>query len=151
MPPPTWDVPIGEAPPDGLEQLRRLAVRFERDLRHTIDYEIRCSAFEDGDHLIFRAIWPPTIQQDLYCVPEWEEADTAVKVMDALQWSDFFDYVTDPWPRCPIHPDSTHSLTAKRFGRSAWWVCPSTGERTTPVGTLGDPTDEPTDEPTRGT
>jgi hypothetical protein len=94
-------MPIGEAPPDGLEQLRLLAVRFERDLRHTLDDEIRCSAFEDGDHLIFRAI-------------------------------------------CPIHPDSTHSLTAKRFGRSAWWVCPSTGERTTPVGTLGDPTDEPT-------
>jgi hypothetical protein len=31
---------------------------FERDLRHTLDDEIRCSAFEDGDHLIFRAICP---------------------------------------------------------------------------------------------
>jgi hypothetical protein len=116
--------------------LQRVAAVVERDLRRTLDDNIRCSAFESDDQLIVRAIWPPTIQQDLYCVPEWNEADTAAKVLDALQWSDFFDFVTTPWPRCPIHRGSTHSLTASRFGNNAWWVCPESGQRTTTVGDL---------------
>ena len=136
---PSWVEPADECPPHALEMLWRVAKLIERDLRLTLDPAIECSAFEEGEGLFVRAIWPPTIQQDLWAVPDWNEATTVTRVVWSLQWSDFFDLYYDPWPRCALHPDSTHSMEAKRFGDKAWWICPESGMRTTPVGALASP------------
>jgi hypothetical protein len=135
---PQWVDPVDECPPDPLGMLRRVAIVIAQDLRSTLAPDIECSAFEDPEgHVVLRAVWPPTIQQDLWPLPGWNEAVTVVRTIDRLQWSDFFDFYYDPWPLCLVHPASTHSMTAKAFGETAWWVWPETGKRTVPVGELG--------------
>jgi hypothetical protein len=137
---PDWVDPVDECPPDALGMLRRVVLLVEKDLRTSLDAHIECSAFEDerGD-VVVRAIWPPTIQQDLWPLPDWDEAVTATRVIDRLQWSDFFDFYYEPWPVCSFHPSSTHSMTAKPFSGQAWWVCPHSGKRAAPVGELPAP------------
>jgi hypothetical protein len=134
---PHWVDPVDECPPDPLSMLRRVAVLIETDLRSTLDANIECSAFEDTEgHVVLRAVWPPTIQQDLWPLPDWNEAITVARAIDRLQWSDFFDLCYEPWPVCLVHATSTHSMAAKAFGGTAWWICPETGKRTVPVGQL---------------
>jgi hypothetical protein len=120
---PRWVEPVDECPPEPLAMVERVAALIEPDLRLTLDPAIECSAFEDGrgkaQAFFLRAIWPPTIQQDIHVLPDWNEAITVVRALERLQDSDFFDYYVDPWPRCSFHPDSTHSMEARASGETA--------------------------------
>lgn len=141
---PPFHVPVDEEPPDDLEIVQRVAPLIERDLRLTLDGAIRCRVLgKDRGQVVFRATWPPEIRQDLWVVVEWSDAATIAKVVDALQESDFFDFYVEPWPRCGVHPDSTHSMTVREFRSGAWWICPHTGRRTSPVGSLAVTDDGP--------
>jgi hypothetical protein len=133
---PQWKDPVEERPPDALEMLDRAAGLLQQDLQRTLDPRIECSAFLKGEGFYVRAVWPPLIRQDLCLWPVWDEAITIARVVEGLQESDFFDFTVDPWPRCALHPDSTHSMTVRRFRTGAWWICPDTGKRTAPVGSL---------------
>jgi hypothetical protein len=106
----------------------RVAQRIESDLVKLADPPIRVHVVADnGDplsaHLEVR-------HPDGCTVPIWlesaggGEARAVVQVMDLVLDSAVFDDTVDPWPRCPSHPEGTHSLAPALSHAEGVWECP---------------------------
>lgn len=88
-----------------------------------------------GDHSICFVAADGFIEE--YPVTSFDERPRMiVELAKLLQDSAVFDGYDAPWPRCPLHPDATHSLGPAVRSAQAVWICPAEGRVIEPVGSL---------------
>ena len=137
-----WDVPT-LGPEDEHAFWGRVAPRIEADLAKLADPPLRVDVVADDEdplsaHLEVRDL-------DRYVVPIWLHPDdggeerAAAEVMNLVLDSAVFDDTVDPWPRCPWHPQSTHSLAPAVSHAHAVWECPIDRRVVAKIGTLNSP------------
>ena len=121
----------------------RVAPRIAADLLTLTDPPIRvCVVADDDDpsaaHLELR-------HPDGYVVPIFvaagddEEEAAVVEAFDLVLDSAVFDDTSDPWPRCPSHPTSGHSLAPALRHGVAIWACPNDRRVFATIGSLNSP------------
>jgi len=74
--------------------------------------------------------------QQLWLEIDDNNAKTLVLLAQAVQDSALFDEDYRPWPRCPRHPLSQHSLMPRALGGHAYWACPESDQLVTLIGSL---------------
>lgn len=130
-------VELPESPDYEIEVLGDAAELVLRDLRETFNTDLEAEVFLDDDQsAVCRFFDRGELSMPIVVDVSDDVAATVVTLAADVQDSDvFYDHV-EPWPRCTIHPEAGHSLVARRFGRDAWWSCPSGGGKVTFVGQL---------------
>jgi hypothetical protein len=138
----SYDIPVGEAPIDEEVILQRVALRIFGDLTSLMTPSVQVDVSSDDDdrdsyHLEFK-------HPDGFHVPIFveifndDEEAAIVDVLELLLDSALFDGTEIPWPVCPRHIGSGHSLVPKQVSRIASWACPVDGEVIAEVGSLND-------------
>ena len=139
-----FEVPIGEAPADEHAAWERLAPRIAADLASLAQPHIQVRVLPDdidpaSTHL--EVSHPYGAVVPIFVEIGEDEEEAIVEAMAALLESGLFDDRFDPWPRCPIHPATTHSLKPIRRQRGGVWECPEERVVISRIGWLG-PTSE---------
>lgn len=122
-----------------IELLQAAAPLLERDLRATLDDRLRLLVRKvHGEALCQISLPDAYIAIDLSGeFPEdFTPGDAAVRLAGQAQETDLFDNYFVPWPACPLHPGSQHSLEPRRRGHDATWFCPQARRHLVQIGNL---------------
>ena len=136
--PERWSIPDGERPEREFELLVEAVRLLAHDLNCHLSRAIALTTCRDTDGFPFVHVehrdypW----SQDLWLIADASQAKTTVLLANELLQSTLFEDYETPWPPCPLHPSSSHSLKPVARGQGGVWICPLSRKTIASIGDL---------------
>src|SRR6266571_5115075 len=131
-----WDIPVGEVPDNAPALLEEAGRLLAHDLEQTARGPLSVTVALDADGDSYIELSGNGLLIPMWVLPDDVQAKTTVSVAEAILNSAFFDEYVTPWPACPDHPESTHSLLPIARGTQAAWICPQSKRTMALIGSL---------------